>query len=143
MDFHHLVFDGTSMQILAADLEKALNGEDISPESWTAYDAAMAEQSARQNMEAWNNAKEWNLKQFGDADPTSLPEGDRKGSGMTYGDQSFTLDISYGELKDFCEKHMTTENGMERHGEMYLSAPTSASRLIKSPTLSREECKTP
>ena len=32
---------------------------------------------------------------------------------------------------------------MERHGEMYLSAPTSASRLIKSPTLCREECKTP
>ncbi len=110
MDFHHLVFDGTSMQILAADLEKALNGEDISPESWTAYDAAMAEQDARQNMEAWNNAKEWNLKQFGDSDPTSLPEGDRKGSGMTYGDQSFTLDISYGELKAFCEKQMTTEN---------------------------------
>ena len=110
MDFHHLVFDGTSMQILVTDLEKALNGENINKESWTAYDAAMAEQGARQNREAWDKAKEWNLQQFGDVDPTALPEGDLKGSGLTYGDQSFTLDISCGELKAFCEKQQTTEN---------------------------------
>ena len=131
MDFHHLVFDGTSMQILAADLEKALNGEDISPESWTAYDAAMAEQDARQNREAWDKAKEWNLKQFGDADPTALPEGDLKGSGLTYGDQSFTLDISYGELKAFCEKQQTTENVLTTAAFGYLlSAYTLKKEVI-------------
>ena len=110
MDFHHLVFDGTSMQILAADLEKSLGGENIETESWTAFDAAMAEQSARQNKGAWEKAREWNLKQFGDVDPTALPEGDLEGSDLKYGDQSFTLDISYGELKAFCEQHKTTEN---------------------------------
>ena len=64
------------MRILMADLEKALNGESIPAENWTAYDAAMAEQDARRNREAWEKAKEWNLKQFCDADPTALPEGD-------------------------------------------------------------------
>ena len=110
MDFHHLVFDGTSMKILAADLEKALCGENIDAESWTAFDAAMAERSARSNKGAWEKAKEWNLKQFGDADPTALPEGDLKESDLKYGDQSFTLDITYRELKSFCEQHKTTEN---------------------------------
>ena len=122
MDFHHLVFDGTSMQILAADLEKALGGEEIVPERWTAFDAAMAEQGARQDKEAWEKAKEWNLKQFGDADPTALPEGDLKGSGLQYGEQSFTLEVPYREMKAFCEKQKTTENVLATAAFGYLLA---------------------
>ena len=110
MDFHHLVFDGTSMQILAADLEKALGGERVEAEGWTAFDAAMAEQSARQDKRAWDEARAWNLERFGDVDPTALPEGDLKGSGLEYGDRSFALDIPYSELKAFCERQRTTEN---------------------------------
>ena len=33
VDFHHLVFDGTSMRILMADLEKTLGGEDVEAEN--------------------------------------------------------------------------------------------------------------
>ncbi len=110
MDFHHLVFDGTSMRILMADLDKALGGEDVEAEIWTAFDAAMAEQSARQDKTAWETARAWNLKRFGDVDSLALPAGDLRGSGHECGEQAFALDISYSALKAFCERQRTTEN---------------------------------
>ncbi len=109
LDFHHIIFDGTSMQILIADLEKALNGETIVPESWTAYDAAFAEQTARQS-DVRKRAREWYLGQFGSLDPGVLPAGDRNGQMTVFGDQRFTLDLSMEELKAFCAKNGTSEN---------------------------------
>lgn len=110
VDFHHLVFDGTSMRILMADLDKALGGEDVEAEIWTAFDAAMAEQSARQDKTAWETARAWNLKRFGDVDSLALPAGDLRGSELKCGEQAFALDISYSALKAFCERQRTTEN---------------------------------
>ncbi len=130
MDFHHLVFDGTSMQILAADLEKALDGKSVDAESFTAFDAAMAEQSAREDKEAWEKAKEWNLKQFGNVDPVALPEGDLNGNGQKYGNQSFTLDISYQELKAACEKLKTTENVFTTAAFGYLLAACTLKKEV-------------
>ena len=109
MDFHHIVFDGTSMQIIGAQLQRAFLGEDIEAESWTAFDAAAAENAARQG-EAWKNAKEWYLSQFGEAEETTLPQGDLKAKERTYGDLRCTLDLSANELSAACEKLKTSEN---------------------------------
>ena len=109
MDFHHLVFDGTSMQIMVGELERALGGAAIEPERWTAYDAAAAEQSARRGS-AWTDARAWYLAQYGGADTESLPEGDRKEKEIGFADQYITLSVSADALRSFCETHKTTEN---------------------------------
>ena len=103
MDFHHLIFDGSSLIILIADIEKILKGEEIEPESFTAFDAADAEQVSRQS-DAWKSAKAWNLNQFKEIESVSLPDGDLNEKEIRYGKRSFTMDISYSELKSFCKR---------------------------------------
>ena len=109
MDFHHIIFDGTSMRILGADMEKAFRGEEIETETWTAYDAAMADRSARQS-DAWKNAREWYLNTFGEAEGSALPEGDLKGREGAFGDLRLTLELSADELEAACDILKTSEN---------------------------------
>jgi len=43
-DFHHCVIDGTSINIFWDDLARAYDGEELKPETFTAYDQALEEQ---------------------------------------------------------------------------------------------------
>ncbi|MBR2256690.1 MAG: AMP-binding protein [Blautia sp.] len=72
MDFHHIIFDGTSMHILFADIEKAFRGENVKAEEYTALD----EQRDR-SSEAYQNAAGWYRKTFEDFEEVSLPSGDK------------------------------------------------------------------
>ena len=56
MDFHHIICDGTSETVLLRDIDRAYAGEILTPERFSGFEAALAEESARSG-EAYGRAK--------------------------------------------------------------------------------------
>ena len=78
-DVHHTIFDGGSLDILLADLEKAYNGEPLEPEQLTMAQLAVAENEQRQT-DVFEKAKKWYADHFdcGDCYSPLLPDRDDK-----------------------------------------------------------------
>ena len=108
-DIHHIVIDGTSMQILFSDIDRALKGEEPVKESLSAFELA-ARESEERDSDAYTNAKEWNLKTFGGLDAVSLPLGDKNLKETTFGRQKKEIDISPDKLSSLCRKNNVTPN---------------------------------
>ena len=56
MDFHHIICDGTSETVLLRDIDRAYAGQALTPERFSGFEAALAEESARSG-EAYSRAK--------------------------------------------------------------------------------------
>ena len=50
LDYHHIIVDGTSMQIMLQDIDKAYRGEEILPEELTLMEVATLEAQQRQTF---------------------------------------------------------------------------------------------
>ncbi|MER2054842.1 MAG: AMP-binding protein, partial [Clostridia bacterium] len=119
MDFHHIVFDGTSAHILFDDIARAWRGETVEPETYTAWHAAADETSLRES-DTYKNAKAWYMEQFGDIEAPSLPEGDINPSGENTSSlqpeqpacagKTFPLSTLVSALREFCRTRGLTEN---------------------------------
>ena len=109
MDFHHIVFDGTSGHILFDDIASAWRGEKAEPEAYTAWHAATDEDLLRKS-DAYESAKSWYLKQFGDIEAPTLPEGDNHGEQPVYATKTIPLKTPVSILRKFCSEHDMTEN---------------------------------
>ncbi|MFI3177398.1 MAG: amino acid adenylation domain-containing protein [Eubacteriales bacterium] len=73
LDFHHMIFDGASLDILLRDMMQVYNGENIGQEAFTSYDLALQEQ-ALESSDALVQAKEFFAKRIGDCEgATNLP----------------------------------------------------------------------
>ncbi len=68
VDYHHIIVDGTSMQLLLHDIEKAYNGENIAAEEITMMQIALDEVEKCKGPE-FEEAKKWYATHF-DCDDT-------------------------------------------------------------------------
>ncbi|MDY6430962.1 MAG: amino acid adenylation domain-containing protein [Bacilli bacterium] len=109
MDIHHIVFDGFSMKVIVRDILDAYEGKAIAKEKFTAFDESIREKKDR-GSNAYEEAKDWYLKEFGDVDEVSLPEGDLKETETKFGQKKISLNVKFEELRKFCEERKTTEN---------------------------------
>ena len=109
IDFHHIIFDGTSLNVLFSDLNKAYRGESIERETFSGFEIAQKEEILRQTN-AYSDAKEWNLQMFGDLEITSLPLSDKSEQTISFGRQQLDLGIEEGELKQICSLLNVTPN---------------------------------
>ena len=107
-DFHHIIVDGTSMQIILKDIDKAYAGEKLEPEAITMAEIAKAE-AGNHGSEAFAKGKEWYSKTFdcGDTSTPLLP--DLEAPGASEGHLLRTLDVEMSRLDAFCK-----ENGIFR-----------------------------
>jgi hypothetical protein len=107
-DFHHIIVDGTSMQIILKDIDKAYAGEKLEPEVVTMAEIAKAEAGIH-GSEAFAKGKEWYSKTFdcGDTSTPLLP--DLEVPGASEGHLLRTLDVEMSRLDAFCK-----ENGIFR-----------------------------
>lgn len=108
-DIHHIVIDGTSMQILFSDIDRALKGEEPVGESLSAFELATRE-SAERDSDAYAKAREWYLKTFGGLDAVSLPLGDKNLKETIFARQKKEIDISPDRLSSLCKKNNVTPN---------------------------------
>ncbi len=109
MDFHHIIFDGTSMHILFADIEKAFRGEAVKTEEYTAFHAALDEQRDR-SSEVYQKAAAWYRKAFEDFEEVSLPSGDKAEDKIRFAAFRYPLSAGAEKLRSFCEENRITEN---------------------------------
>ncbi|ANE22535.1 hypothetical protein AAY81_04685 [Denitrobacterium detoxificans] len=108
-DFHHLVYDGTSMRVIMADVDAAYAGEEIRPESYTGFDVAADELEARASS-AYDQAKEWYEAAFEGLEVDSVPHPDAEGETVEYASQDVSLAVDANRVVRFCGRFGITEN---------------------------------
>ena len=111
VNFHHIIFDGTSLVVFMEDLEKAFQGETLAPEKYTAFDLALDERAARQSP-AYAEAKAYYDSVFSGADVNSLPDGDFPG-GEAAAEHAQRLVMEAGlaaRVQAWCAENKVTEN---------------------------------
>lgn len=109
MDFHHIIYDGYSLEVLLEDLNAAYDDRSLQQEAWSGFEIAQEEEMLRKT-DAYQQAAKWNKEQFGKLDVVSLPEGDRRDDDVVYSKEELLLDIRYQELEDACVKMGVTPN---------------------------------
>ncbi len=111
VNFHHIIFDGTSLVVFMEDLEKAFRDEPLTPEKYTAFDLALDERAARQSQ-AYTDAKDYYDSVFSGVEADSLPEGDFPG-GTPEDEHTQRLVMEAGlaeRIQAWCAEHQVTEN---------------------------------
>ena len=78
INFHHIVFDGTSLVVFMEDLEKAFLGETLETEKYSAFNLALDERAARASQ-AYADARAYYDSVFDGVDVNSLPDPDFPG----------------------------------------------------------------
>ncbi len=104
IDYHHIIVDGTSMQLMLNDIDKAYHGVTLEPEELTLADVAANEEAERQTP-AFAEAKEWYAKNFdcGDVYTPLIP--DREEAVPTESSLLRTLSVSIGSVDTFCKSN--------------------------------------
>ena len=102
-DIHHIISDGTSRQVLLADIQRAYNGEPLEPEVLTQMEVAEKEAELR-GSPAFEEGKKWYAQHFdcGDCYSPLLPDLD--GTAVTEAKQSRTMQVDEARIEDFCRE---------------------------------------
>ena len=108
-DFHHLIFDGTSMRVFMADVNAAYSGDTVPPETYNGFDVAAAEALARESQ-AYEKAKAWYENTFGGLDIDSVPLPDSSGSEIEFAMQDVALGMDAATVGRFCRRLGISEN---------------------------------
>lgn len=103
MDFHHIIYDGTSMKIFLQDLNKAYKEEELIPENINGFDISLEEDSLRKT-EAYKEAKEWYETIFGGLEVDSMPVRDNHEEKVTFESYDYSLELSVEDMNKYCQK---------------------------------------
>ncbi len=80
-DFHHIVFDGGSMDIFLRDLSRVYNGEALTPERFTSFDLALLE-SEEKDSDAAEKAAAFYRERLAASDGATVIPTDGEGTGI-------------------------------------------------------------
>ena len=107
LDFHHLVMDGGSLDLLLTQLFDLLNGHEIEPESFTYADFVAAEK-ADENSAEHTAAKDFFQERLGKVEGvTEVPSDltNPKEQGVI---ETATSPLDFDAIEDFCRQHNIT-----------------------------------
>lgn len=97
-DIHHIVYDGSSSKLLADDIRKAYDGEELQIESYTGIDAAVDEEMLR-GTEKYSKAKEFYAKLLDGCEVDCLPVRDVFEDTPKQGWLTYEFNVDYEKLK--------------------------------------------
>lgn len=110
MDFHHIIFDGYSFNILINDISSLYDGKEVEIEKCDGFQIALEEQLLK-DTEAYSEARSWNQNTFGLIEVESLPAPDVQSEEIVeWGTKQLKLTIDYQRLSDACKKYNVTPN---------------------------------
>ena len=101
LDYHHIIVDGTSMQIMLQDIDKAYRGESIAPEELTLMQVAEAEASERESA-AFEAGKQWYAQNFDCGDTFTPLMPDVEDTVHSEASMVRTLAIDMDEVNRYC-----------------------------------------
>ena len=110
LDIHHIIADGTSLDIIINDINRAYSGEKLETEKYTSYDLALDNKDALAG-DTYKNAENYYKSIFEKTGGSINFYPDKSGALPTaelYHRE--TSEFSVQDVKDFCEKHGITEN---------------------------------
>ena len=104
LDYHHIIVDGTSMQVMLQDIDKAYHGEDIPAEQMTLMQAAQDE--ARQRLTpAFEQARQWYAANFDCGDTFTQFMPDLEEPVHSEDNMLRTLSIDLTRVEEFCKRN--------------------------------------
>ena len=104
LDYHHIIVDGTSMQIILQDIDKAYHGQAIEPEQLTLMDVANDE-AARRGSTAFDEAKQWYAANFDCSDTFTQFMPDVEATEHTEDSMVRVMSIDMARVDDYCKRH--------------------------------------
>lgn len=110
-DFHHIIFDGVSSQILMRDIETAYGGQIPASEKFTGWDAALLEEELRTSP-SYQKAKAYYTEIFSGCEPDCLPLANVDESDKSCDELSLEGKADLKTLQDFCAAHGVSENAI-------------------------------
>ena len=103
IDFHHIIFDGTSLHILLQDISAAYEEGVLQAETWSGFEVAQEEETLRLT-EDYHKAAKWNKETFGVLDVTSLPIPDNNSDQVSIDEYTRLISIDHELLEQSCRK---------------------------------------
>ena len=121
LDYHHIIVDGTSMQVMLKDIDKAYHGEAIAPEEMTLMDIANCEAAMRETQ-AFDEAKQWYAKNFDCSDTFTQFVPDREETEHSEDNLLRTLSLDLGCVDDYCKQNSVFKSTLFTTAYAYLLA---------------------
>ena len=111
-DIHHIVFDGESKKILLRDMGDAYAGKELTPEKYSGFEAALAEEKLRAGAH-YDASKEYYTKLFDGIESDCFPISDILSDDTP--ESSGTLSVTgkagaAAAVRDYCAKNSVSEN---------------------------------
>ena len=103
IDFHHIIFDGSSLAIFLDHLNRAYRNDTLEPETWSGYEVVQQEERMRHTT-AYADARRWYLDRYGSLDVVSLPMPDRQSERVTFQRLTLPLPYSKAQLQEVCHR---------------------------------------
>ncbi len=109
LEFHHIICDGTSEAVMIQDINASYGGKALETEKYTGFEAALAEEKARQS-EAYSKAKAYYDNIFSGADSDFLPSRDVDEQEPSSNQFRVPSALDLNAIKAWCEKQSVTLN---------------------------------
>ncbi len=109
MDFHHIIFDGSSATILIKDIEKAYSGSILEKETYTGFESALDEENAR-SSERYVQAKNYYDSVFTGCETECLPPKAPESDKAEGGSAKHICSVSPAEIQKYCMENRFTPN---------------------------------
>ena len=106
IDIHHSIYDGASSLILLDDIKKAYDGENIEPETYTAFEFALDELKLMKSKE-YDEAGDYFKKLMGDANTVVYPHSVRKEENDP---GILSVHFKGKDIESFCQQNGLTLN---------------------------------
>jgi len=110
LDFHHIVFDGTSAAVLLADVEQAYGGAEPEKEAYSGFEVALSEEKDRAS-EKLTEAKAYYDSVFLGCETECLPQKTASNNNPLSACETRT-DRFRAEVREWCEKNKLTPNAL-------------------------------
>jgi gramicidin S synthase 2 len=108
-DFHHIIFDGTSITVLLNDLKEAFEGNQLRCEEFTAFDHAL-EEGKNTFSDKYAEAEAYFDKMLGNVSMTTFPTLVQTHSAGTA--REVKKFIPAGNIVEFCRQNAITESNL-------------------------------
>jgi amino acid adenylation domain-containing protein/thioester reductase-like protein len=110
-DFHHIILDGTSLNILFNDIGKIYDGEDVTPEERTGFDLSLDE-ALIEKTDLYHEAEDYFGDKVSEFDGVTVVSPDLSGNEEDGGLGELSVSLDKLDVEDFCKQNAITPNNL-------------------------------
>ncbi len=109
MDFHHIIYDGTSENIIFRDITDSYNGKALKNEVFTGFELALDEEKTRQS-DTYKNASKYYENLLSGADTSCLPKAEPESKTAVAGNLNISGSLDVSQIIGYCAENSISQN---------------------------------